>query len=114
MSRSRPVSLALVGLFVCVTACSTYTQIEIGEVSDHHQVRVTTTDGERETIRDPRVEAESIVGDKARAIPLDQVIELEAVGTNEVAMAFLGTRRGANGPASLDRTGGARDATGLR
>ena len=88
--RSRAASLLLVGLFLWVTGCSTYTQIQPAEVADHYQVRVTTTDGERETIKNPRVEADKITGENARAIPLNQVAELEAVGTNEVAMAFLG------------------------
>jgi hypothetical protein len=92
--RNRPVSLVLVGLFVWVTACTTYTQIEPGEVADHGKVRVTTTDGERETVYDPRVEADSIKGRSRRgkealAIPLDQVSELEAVGTDEVGTALI-------------------------
>jgi len=58
--RSRPVSLALVGLFVWVTACTSYRQIEIGEVADHTKVRVTLTDGETETIHEPWVEANSL------------------------------------------------------
>jgi len=77
--RSRPASLALVGLFVWPTGCSTYTQIEPAEVADHYQVRVTTTDGERQTIKNPRVEADRITGENARAIPMDQVAEFEAV-----------------------------------
>ena len=97
MIRSRPVSLALVGLFVWVTACTSSKQIQLGEVADHGKVRVTTTDGERETVHDPRVEADSIKGrgkmvgggsrDRVRvpiAIPLDQVVDLEAVGTDEI------------------------------
>jgi len=93
--RSRPVSLALVGLFVWVTGCTSYHQIELAEVTDHGKVRVTLTDGERETIRDPRVEADSIKGlgkqvgggsnDRVPlSISLDQVIDLEAVGTDEI------------------------------
>jgi hypothetical protein len=56
----------------------TYKQIELSEVADHGKVRVTMTDGERATIRDPRVEADSIKGQGAEAIPLDQVVEVEA------------------------------------
>ena len=78
-----PVSLALVGLFVLVTACTSYSQIEIGEVPDHGKVRVTMADGERETIRDPL-----FVGDTLKSgdvdYPMDQVTEVEAVGTNVV------------------------------
>ena len=47
MFRSRPVSLALVALFVWMTACSSYKQIELNEVADYGEVRVTLTDGER-------------------------------------------------------------------
>ncbi len=98
MFRNRPVSLALVGLFVWVTACTSYKQIELAEVADHGKVRVTLTDGERETILDPVVEAGSIKGraDVPRkgdqptllAIPVVQVAEIEAVGTNEVLMVL--------------------------
>jgi hypothetical protein len=96
--RNRGVSLALVGLFVWVTGCTSYKQIELAEVADHGKVRVTLVDGERETILDPVVEAGSIKGraDVPRtgdeptplAIPLVQVAELEAVGTNEVLMVL--------------------------
>jgi len=93
--RNRPVSLALVGLFVWLTACSTHTQIGIDEIADHGKVRVTRTDGERVTIRDPQVEADSIKGvvKKAgylmpRTIPMDQLAALEAVGTDEAGTVF--------------------------
>ena len=95
MLRSRPVSLALVGLFVWMTGCSTYTQIELNEVGDHGKVRVTLTDGERETLRDPRVEGDSIKavvkeGDyrRPRSISVGKVVELEAVGTDEIGTVF--------------------------
>ena len=78
VSRSRLVSLALGGLFVCVTGCQSYKQIELSEVADHGKVRVTLTDGERETVADPRVEADSIKGKDSAAIPLNQVAEVEA------------------------------------
>ena len=100
MFRSRPVSLTLVGLFVWVTACSSYSQIELGEVADHGKVRVTLTDGERETIHDPSVVTDTIRGhvksryereysDPIVVIPLDQVSTLEAVGTNEVGTVLV-------------------------
>ena len=103
MFRNRPVSLALVALFVWLTACTSYKQIEVGEVSHHGKVRVTLTDGERETLHDPWVDGDSIkaytsetvgnLGALARvehtvAFPLDQVAELGAVGTNEVGTVF--------------------------
>ena len=89
MSCNRPVSLALVGLFMWVTACTSYKQIEIGEVADHTKVRVTLTDGERETIHEPWVEANSIRSTYSQSIPLDQVAGLEAIGTNEIGTVFL-------------------------
>ena len=87
-SRCRPVSLALVGLFVWVTACSSYSQIGLSEIADHGKVRVTTTDGDRTTVHNPRVEADSIKGEDAGAIPVDEVVKLEAVGTDEVGTVF--------------------------
>lgn len=94
MSRSRPVSLALVGLFLWVTGCSSYRQIEVGEVSDHGKVRVTLADGERETLRDPWIDGDSIKAYASEsagtvAFPLNQVTELGAVGTNEAGTVFL-------------------------
>ena len=100
MVRSRPVTLALVWLFLWATGCSTYTQIEPGGVADHGKVRVTTTDGYRQTVRDPWVEADSIRAhekpeyerdyyDPIAVIPLDQVSTLEAVGTNEVGTVLV-------------------------
>ena len=94
MCRNRAVSLALIGLFVWTTACTTsYKQIDIGELPYHNRVRVTRTDGERETLLDPVVVNDAISGraDKARrsndpvvplVIPLEQVSELESVDKN--------------------------------
>jgi hypothetical protein len=85
--RNRPVSLALVGLFVWVTACSTYTQIELQDVGNHGKVRVTTTDGDRIDYYHPRVETDSIKGragadsDLVYAIPLERVVVIEEGGS---------------------------------
>ncbi|MFC1530660.1 hypothetical protein ACFL5T_00140 [Gemmatimonadota bacterium] len=99
MFRNRPTSLALIGMFVWLTACTSYKQIQVADVADHGKVRVTTSDGERETIHEPRVEADTIKGQVnegveipnwvTRAIPLDQVSEVGVVGTNGVRTAFL-------------------------
>ena len=89
MYRRRPVSLALVGLFVWVTGCSSYSVIPVGDISDHGKVRVTLIDGERETIHDPWVEGDSIRSEDAQALPLDQVVGLEAVGIDEVGTVVL-------------------------
>lgn len=93
MFRSCPVSLALVGLFVWVTGCSSYQQIQIADVADHSKVRVTLTGGDRFRLYDPIVGADSITGhekpegrryasDRIIANPLDQVSMVEAISAN--------------------------------
>jgi len=88
--RNRPVSLALVGLFLWVTGCSTYTQIELAEVADHGKVRVTMTDRERDLLYDPEIVTDSIRGyekpegkrrynDRIVVLPLDEMSTLESV-----------------------------------
>ena len=78
MFRVQVPSLALVGLVIWVTGCTSYKQIQLSEVADYEKVRVTRTDGEREIFSDPRVEADSIKGKDVAAIPLHQVAEVEA------------------------------------
>ena len=90
MFRSRPVSLALVGLFVWVTGCHSYKQIELAEMADCGKVRVTLTDGSQIIQTDVTVEGDSIhYWQKAEppakyeamrvASPLDQVEAVELV-----------------------------------
>jgi hypothetical protein len=88
--------LLLVALFLWVTACTSYTQIQLDEVADHGKVRVTTVDGERETVHSPRVEADSIrghvnegVGQAARTISVDQVAKVETTESNTVGTVLL-------------------------
>ena len=60
-------------------------------MTDHGKVRVSLASGDRETIHDPWVEADSIKGRQhieTRALSVDQVTDIEAVGTNEVATVF--------------------------
>ena len=103
MFRNRAVSLALVGLFVWVSACASYKQIEPGDVANYSRVRVTRTDGDHETLLDPVITIDAISGreDKARhnrdpvvplVIPLEQVSKLEAVdkNTGKTAAAVIG------------------------
>ena len=93
MFRSCPVSLAPVGLIVWVTGCSSYKQIQIGDVADHSKVRVTLTGGERFRLYDPIVGVDSITGhekpegkryagDRIIANPLDQISTVEAISAN--------------------------------
>jgi hypothetical protein len=60
--RRRPVSLALVGLFLWVTGCQSYKQIPPYAIEGQEKVRVTLADGEREIIRDPVIESDSLRG----------------------------------------------------
>ncbi|MGB5302314.1 MAG: hypothetical protein WBO43_12410 [Gemmatimonadota bacterium] len=91
MFRNRPVSLVLVGLFVWVTACTSYKQIEPAEVADYGKVRVTFSDGEQLVLSDVTVEGDSIyywqkVERPANypavrvSSPLDRVVVAEAAG----------------------------------
>ena len=92
MFRNRPVSLALVGLFVWVTGCHSYKQISIGELRDHTTVRVTLTNGEREEVYYPGVVAGLIRGetdDGFVAFFPESVAKIEAVGTDEVGTVFV-------------------------
>ncbi len=84
----RTGSLILVGLFLWVTGCTTWKQIEISELSEHDRVRVTTMDGERSEVRDPVIEADSIRGKQASAFPVDSVSELEAPWNHPVYLAL--------------------------
>jgi hypothetical protein len=104
---SRTVALALVGLLLWVPACTNYKVIPVSEAPEHGKVRVTLTDGERETLREPWIDGDSIkaytnesvgnLGPQQRAedaqdvvvIPLDQVTEVEAKGTDVAATVIL-------------------------
>jgi hypothetical protein len=94
--RNRPVSLALVGLFLWVTGCTSYKQIQLAEVADHGEVRVTTIDGERATVHDPRVEADSIKGHVnegaeqfERTISAGEVLKVEVAAPNTVGTVLI-------------------------
>jgi hypothetical protein len=100
MLRNRAVSLALAGLFAWLAGCTSYEQIEIGELTEHGRVRVTLAGGELETLLDPAFEGDSISGRKDDprrhgdpivpvVIPLDQVDKLEAVNRNAGGTAAL-------------------------
>ena len=84
MRRSRPVSLALVGLLLWVAGCQTYRQIHLTDLPAH-KVRVTLASGES-----ARVDSVRLEGDLVRAMRDDTVLifhtvsiaELEAKKTN--------------------------------
>ena len=83
MFRNRSVSLALVGLFLWVTGCTSYKQIELSEVADYGEVRVTLTDGAQRDFYRATAEADSLKGrldtegTAVYGIPLDQVSTVE-------------------------------------
>jgi len=82
MSRSRTLSLVLIGLLVSVTACYNYDRITPGEVGHYGKVRVWMVSGEREVIHEPRLEGDSIKGKDAAAVSLFQVAGIEAMDLN--------------------------------
>ena len=95
MKRNRVVSLALVGLFAWTAACTTYKQIQPTEVGGQDHVVVKTSDGERRSLYDPEIAADSIKGKIERgsqvsqAYPLDQVAEVKSVGTHDIGSATV-------------------------
>ena len=80
MFRNRPVSLALVGLFLWATACTSYRQIDLGDVPNHDRVRVTTPDGSWYMLDAPGIVSDTIKGHGAYpwTIPVEQVARVEA------------------------------------
>lgn len=81
-ARSFLLPLALIGLFLCTSACHTYTLIKPSEVTDHDKVRVAKTDGERDLLHDSELGTDTIRGhelretereshDRVLVIPLD-------------------------------------------
>jgi len=93
--RNRPVSLALVGLFVWVTACTSYKQIGIGEVADHGKVRVTLADSSSVGMFSPHLEDGSLVGNsianrsRSITVPLDEIAHIEAQRTDGTKTTLL-------------------------
>ena len=95
MIRNRPVSLALATLFLWQTGCSSWQEIQIGELPEQDRVRVTSVSTGSTEIREPRVESDSIkgtVGDRVYAIPLAGVetIETRKHSPSKTAILFGG------------------------
>jgi len=86
VKRSRPASLALVGLFLWVSACTSYKHVD-PPFAGHKTIRVTKTDGSDWNLSQPRLEADSLIGKLDHggwvAIPIDQVADTWVGGTNE-------------------------------
>jgi len=83
--RNRPVSVALVTLFLWLTGCSAYKVITPDQIGDHGSIRVTLRNGQKATIHGARFEGDSIVGWDDRhdyigrgAYSLIQVSKIEA------------------------------------
>ena len=96
MFRNRAVSLALVGLCVWLTGCTSWQQIEIAELPDYSVVKVTTTDRDEHQFRDPELVSDTLRGrvmedariggyrwsDSVTAIPLGSVQNIESRETD--------------------------------
>lgn len=95
MYRHQAVSLALIGLFVWTTACTSYTQIQLGEVADHGKVRVTLADSSTMGMFSPHLQDGSLVGNsiaersRSVTVPLDQIAHIEAERTDGAKTALL-------------------------
>ena len=79
LHRYRPVALAL--LVVHLSACSSWQLTTVAPPQliaeeEPSQVRITRTDGEQVTIRNPEVRADSIVGED-RSVAVSDVQQLE-------------------------------------
>lgn len=98
MFRSRAVSLALVGLFVWLTACYKWVPLEPPYAplqGEYSELRITQEDGEQVVLEDPRLEADShLMGtasdpERVVAIPIDSVQKIEKRdGNNEVGLVI--------------------------
>jgi len=92
VKRSRLATIALAGLFVWQVGCTSWTPIGVSELADHGKVRVTLINGDRESVYDPWVEADSIKGHRhieTLAFPVDEVAKLESHSTDEVGTALV-------------------------
>jgi len=82
-----------------VMNCTSYKPIEVGDVGDYQTIRVTVVDEGQETLREPRIEADSIVGiakrgrprprDERRSFAIDEVSRVESRGTDVVGTVVL-------------------------
>lgn len=67
MFRSRFVSMVLVVLFIWQTGCTYYSQVEIGDLPQRGKVRVTLSDGERQSVYDPWMDGDDLRGWRTKA-----------------------------------------------
>jgi hypothetical protein len=61
-ARLQPVSAALVGILLGGIACTSYKQIEIGEINQYDEVRVILTDGSKQKVFKPYSGSEKLRG----------------------------------------------------
>lgn len=94
MFRNRNLGLVPLALFLGSTACTSYKQVGLGELTNHDKVRITTVEGERTYLYQSFIEADSIKGrirqdsEITQSVPLDEVAEVEAVSVNAAATAL--------------------------
>ena len=75
----RTASIFLIGLFVWSSACTSWQQIEVGEVTDYSQIRVTRLDGRQNEVLNPRLNGDGISSnDGAVVVPVAAVYTVEA------------------------------------
>ena len=86
--------VGLVGFAITQTGCMSYTQIEPADVADYGEIRITTTtNGREETLWEPRIQADTLIGLRGSGdtlrIPLDRLETVEAGGTDAGKTAGL-------------------------
>lgn len=61
-ARSRPVSAALIGILLGGIACTSYKQIDIGEINRYDEVRVALRDGAKRVVHHPYAGSDTLRG----------------------------------------------------
>jgi hypothetical protein len=73
-----------------VTGCTTYKQIEVGEVGSVERVRVTTLDGQVREVSNPAISADTLRGGAFDArIALADIEEVSVKGTDVASTTSL-------------------------
>lgn len=84
MIRQRINAAVLTSLLLLTTACTSYNPIVASNVGEYSRVRVGLANGQRMTVRDPVLVADTLRGTDSQrvSIPMDDVRWVKGVGTN--------------------------------
>jgi len=80
--RMRPALAALMVGSLCCASCTSYRQIEPADILSHEEIRITTDLGYEESLWEPQVHADTLIGRVASGdallLPLDNIQDIEA------------------------------------